>query len=539
MDRRQFLGACALAPLAGCAKPPASLPPGAFLGPDPLIGHRLREDARKPEGATEKVGVLIVGAGIGGLSAAWWLRRGGFDDFLVAELQPEPGGNSRSGANAISAFPLAAHYLPLPTLESQTLRLLLADLGALRGDPFAAKPVFDEALLCAAPQERLFLNGLWQEGLVPEAGLSARERDQIHRFFARVGQLRGKRGAHKPFALPMARSSREADLVALDRLSFREWLLREGFDSEALHWHADYACRDDYGTASDRVSAWAGLHYFACRDGEAEGASSDTVLTSPGGNGWIARGMADPLVERLRCGTAVTRLQRTRSGWEAWLAPASGGAARRVEARAVIWASPLFLAAHLIQGLPDPALSYARSIEYAPWLLAQLSMKSSPEETGGVELAWDNVLYRSAALGYVVANHQRFALRAAPSVWTWYHAFAGEPASMARMKMLMMPREHWIRMIADDLAPVYPDLLRHVERIDLVRHGHAMARPVPGFLSSAGRHWFAAGMPDLQFAHADVSGFSLCEEAHSRGVCAAERVLARLRGRPADSAVLI
>ena len=116
-------------------------------------------------------------------------------------------------------------------------------------------------------------------------------------------------------------------------------------------------------------------------------------------------------------------------------------------------------------------------------------------------------------------------------MWTWYHALQGAPSKLLRRELLSQPREFWAAQALRELAPAYPELVEHVERIDCVRHGHAMARPLPGFLSSRARHWFARGDAMLQFAHADISGFSICEEAHARGVSAAERVVAALTGR--------
>ena len=58
-----------------------------------------------------------------------------------------------------------------------------------------------------------------------------------------------------------------------------------------------------------------------------------------------------------------------------------------------------------------------------------------------------------------------------------------------------------------------------------------MVRPLPGLISGDARRRFAADSPHLRFAHADVSGFSLFEEAQYRGVLAAERTLRHL-GKP-------
>jgi hypothetical protein len=55
-----------------------------------------------------------------------------------------------------------------------------------------------------------------------------------------------------------------------------------------------------------------------------------------------------------------------------------------------------------------------------------------------------------------------------------------------------------------------------------------MIRPLPGRLWGGARAAFERGAGNIQFAHADVSGLSLFEEANYRGVLAAERTLRRL-----------
>ena len=531
MKRRDFLlGAAAMGVGACSPQVETPLPPAAWIADVASRGHRLRDDPH-PAAASEtlRTKVLIVGAGIGGLSAAWWLDQRGVEDYLLLEMLDEPGGNARAGRNAISEFPLAAHYLPLPTRESASLRALLAQLGAIESDPQGDRPRYAENLLCAAPQERLYIHGHWQDGLVPEAGISQKERDQIRRFHERIAALASPHDGRKVFALPSHLGASTPELLALDRVSMRDWMLAEGFDSAALHWYVDYACRDDYGTHAARTSAWAGIHYFASRDGRGENTGADEVLTAPGGNAWIARGLAAGVGPRLRTGQTVLGATREREGWSA-LVRSESGQVVRVLAEHLVWAGPLFVAARVLSGLPDVASAYARSVEYAPWVLAQLSLREMPQDRQGAPLAWDNVIYGSQALGYVVATHQNFRLRPAPSVWTWYRALDDVPAREARTQLLAADAGTWARRALQDMEQAHPDIAAHVAQVDCVRHGHAMCRPTPGFLTAPGRFWFAQGEADLQFAHADVSGFSLCEEAHARGVLAAERIARRLRG---------
>ena len=63
---------------------------------------------------TKRVGVVVVGAGIGGLAAARALAQAGIDDVHVLDLEDETGGNSRGHAMGGMRCPLGAHYLPVP-----------------------------------------------------------------------------------------------------------------------------------------------------------------------------------------------------------------------------------------------------------------------------------------------------------------------------------------------------------------------------------------------------------------------------------------
>ena len=57
-----------------------------------------------------------------------------------------------------------------------------------------------------------------------------------------------------------------------------------------------------------------------------------------------------------------------------------------------------------------------------------------------------------------------------------------------------------------------------------------MIRPTPGFLASAVAAQLLASRDRLFYAHSDVSGLSLFEEAQYRGVTAADRALDVLSG---------
>ena len=82
----------------------------------------------------ESVAVVIVGAGIAGLVAAWSLRRRGVRSVVVLELEEQVGGNARWGEDGPGGlrYPWGAHYVPVPSRRARNVRIFLQELGLLR-----------------------------------------------------------------------------------------------------------------------------------------------------------------------------------------------------------------------------------------------------------------------------------------------------------------------------------------------------------------------------------------------------------------------
>jgi phytoene dehydrogenase-like protein len=503
--RRQFLSA-ALAGLTAKADRPLA---GGFFDDGLPLGHKLRDrQPFAPPAATERVPVVIIGGGVAGLSAAWRLNKRGFHDFVVLELEATAGGNARSGENEISRYPWAAHYVPVPNRESALLRELFEELGVMRDGKV------DERYLCFAPQERLFLHGRWQEGIEPELAATARDREQYRRFNALIQEFR----ATGQFTIPMEAGARPS---LLDQLSMSAWLDRQKFDSPYVRWYADYACRDDYGAHADAASAWAGIHYFASREHEDKG-----PVTWPEGNGWIVRELMKRVGSRVRAASPVYAVQRAGTRHRVFT--------EKVEylADVVIFAAPTFLAPYIVEGAPP-----AQGFVYSPWVTANLTLHRMPAERNS-ELAWDNVIYNSPALGYVAATHMSLRSRIDRTVWTWYWALADGTPAQNRAMILGRDWNWFAEYILNDLERAHPDIRDCVSRVDVLRIGHAMARPVPGFLGSEDRRRWISQKGRILYANSDLSGISIFEEAQYRGVRAADRALALVGGpysaRPAQ-----
>lgn len=525
-DRRAVLGLGAAAAaaagggLAYALAREAPLPDGTLAGADMARGHRLRTGGFPAPSRLEQVDLVIAGGGVAGLSAGWRLTDAGFDRFRLLELEDAVGGNARSGRNAVSAYPLGAHYLPVANREAKALRHLLRQLGMITGDSDGV-PVYDPEQLCADMQERLFWQGRWQEGLIPRTGITAQDRKDLAAFEAAMAGFSERVGAdgRPAFAVPIAYSAHDADLRVLDTLSFAAWLDAQGWRSPVLRAHVRYAMRDDYGTEPDQVSAWAGVHYFAGRRGWAANGAGDNELTWPEGNGRLTQRLADFFPQRIAQGQIVHRVAREGSEILVDHFDVAANATVRTRARAAILAMPHFVAKRVCGELADPP-----GFSYAPWLVANVTVDRLPRGRG-VPLAWDNVSSTSNSLGYVVATHQGPDAIAPATVLTWYLPLSDMPPEHARRLLVERPADEWKRIVRDDLLAMHPDLDGAIRRIELWRWGHAMIRPTPGFLQRGGS---VAPAPPLFLAHSDLSGLSLFEEAHYHGVRAAEQAMALL-----------
>jgi predicted NAD/FAD-binding protein len=549
-DRRQFLGAGLGAALAGAgcrASHDGAHIAGGFNGVDVARGHWLRDTlaSGKPLPAPTKVyqtQVLIAGGGVAGLAAARSLRLQGIDDFALLELEDSAGGNSRSAVVGGLACPMGAHYLPLPSDDAPEVQDLLEELGLRQR--VSGRWQYDERHLCHSPQERLFFNGQWQEGLLPLQGVGPTTLTQYRRFAALVEQARAS--AH--WTIPVQNKPLALDLSGLSAITLIAYLDQHGLDDPHLRWYLDYCCRDDYGAGTARVSAWAGIHYFASRHGfhapgEAAAEDREGVLTWPEGNGWLTQRLAAPLHDggQLRTACSVLRITEGRHGVQVDAFNHATDSVERWQAQRCIVALPVFMAARVVQGPPAFLREAAQRLSWAPWLVANIHIDAPLADRPGAAPAWDNVLYGDAnpgGLGYVDAGHQRLdprAVLAGPTVLSYYQALGDVP--QAREQLATQPWTHWANATLAALSVPHPDLPRRATRVDITRYGHAMSIPTPGVLGFLGQIGLkpisdkrkqlsngerVAWLPTpttarLAFAHSDWSGYSVFEEAFTRG----------------------
>ena len=547
--RRDVLAAslAALAPLAACTRDDAPRYDGGWVGAErrarPPAAQRLAGDEVRPpaRGRARRAASARSSSAPASPASARRARcvRAGVDDCHVLELEDSAGGNSRGHAMAGMRCPLGAHYLPVPGASATEVIELLDELGVRRS--VAGRAVYDERMLCHSPQERLFIDGGWRDGLLPPIeALPAAERATTLAEYRAFGAAVAAAGDDGAFAIPTARS-RWSDSLArprphhLRRLARRARPRRAG----ACAGTSTTAAATTTAPAARDVSAWAGLHYFASRHGfrapgdEARGADGNEGILDLARGQRLARRTARRAAGRAPARGPRRPRRRRRSRTRS---PSTPGTRRRGQRERWI-ARPrrprdaaLRRGALARRAAGGAAARRPRLVRHAPWLVANLQLDTALDDRPGARAVVGQRRLRRArprlrrrdAPEHAAVRRRRpcspptsrsapAATRRAPSSAVACSATTGEPGP---------------RVIAD-IAPAHPDLAAKLRRVDLMRYGHAMSIPAPGVRSSAALRALAAPQRRVHFAHADLSAYSVFEEAFFHGTRAGRAAAAR------------
>ncbi|MBR1375531.1 MAG: twin-arginine translocation pathway signal [Cardiobacteriaceae bacterium] len=500
------------------------------------FGHLTRKKELVEISAKYKCKVLILGSGGAGLSAAWYLKKNNFTDFILAEGFEKNGNNASFNYEDLTA-PSAAHYLALPSQESVFVREMLEDLKILEEGKNNKTPTYREIDLVHSPAERLFYKQKWQEGFLPEL-----DKDTV-RFFEFINKIKGLYGKDKRkiFSIPIAEMAADNDYLELDDISFKEWLKREKYYSFSLKWYLDYCCRDDYGRGINEISAFAGLHYFAARNNEL-----DSVLTWNGGLSYIAEKLREyiefvEIKDDILLNNAINKpksinfaaleVREKEDFVEVVLINPKTQKSILIQAEQVISAMPLMVAKYVINEFYKYAkvgINEELNLPvYSPWLVSNFVLNRFPKEQKNTAMSWDNVIYGSDALGFVYSRHQEiFTAKPKKAILTSYSALNQLPAIEMRKKLKSISKTRLLHIASKDLIKVYGKRFWNcVEYVDIAIRGHAMCSPLPGYLTNQTLINLRNHHSRIFFAHSDLSGYSIFEEANYWGVMAAKKIL--------------
>lgn len=460
----------------------------------------------------EKVDVAIIGAGISGLTVGYHLKKSGYENFKIFEMNTSAGGNSDYFSSADGKGSWGAHYLPIIRNDDPILKKFLIDQGIIVGEKDNL-PIYNEEYLCLDPHERLLVRGHWQDSLIPDYGLDSESARQISEFHKLTSEFKNKKGrdGKSVFSIPVDDSSQDPEFLKLDQMSFKEFLDQKKWNSEAIQWYANYACQDDFGTSFENTSAWAGLHYFSARNGKAANTEEQSVVTWPEGNGFLSEALQKSIKDKIQLNSSVQNIERTAAGFKIRIQDLSIGSMKIVEARKVIYCLPRFTASYVINNATKP-----EAAQYYPWLIAHVAVKRNCLEKNH-HLSWDTVKFLEKDLGYINNHHQYLTQDKDDVLITFYYAFTEGTAKENRTKLSTWTEATVKDFVVQHLKKYHPDIESNMASIDYRILGHGMISPSIDFLWSKRKQQLPREHNGILFAHSDMSGISIFEEAFHQG----------------------
>jgi phytoene dehydrogenase-like protein len=516
----RLLGACGGGGETTPGPDAGTLPPGQDLRELLDTCHAMRDGQswELPAASGELYDCVIVGAGIAGLTAAWRLGRQGVTNVLLLDKDDPLGGLARSNEQDGLSYAEGAAYTVYPF--NAELIELYTDLGVVTGVDVDGYPIVDPTYVVKAPTNNVYMNGQWFEDAW-EAGMESLPlsqqalqdlmacRDEIDVLYNYVGA-----DDLLAFDCPSDRSTTDADIRALDDISFAQWIADKGWDPAVTEFFTRY-CASALGTTPDAVSAWGTLNFL--------GSEFYPVQSQPGGNACFAQMLADK-IGRAKIKTNAFVLRVVESAGEVHVTYLEGGTPVTVRAQSAIYAAPRHIARYLVPGLSEAGRTEYTAFKYSAYLIANLHVLKTP-----AGLAYDNWVHDPCFFtDFVVADWAGLEDPASapldrPNVLTVYCPLIG-PNDRADLQT--QPFEYYEQKILADLERVLPGVTATITAVDLFRWGHPMLRPAPGFVFGAERESAQLPLGLISFATAEVDGLPAFENAVAAAWRASDEVLA-------------
>ncbi len=489
-DRRNFIKfVVAGSVAAGCpvdlALVAAPAPP-AVDGEQNDICHQVRDGHHFPRpAASARHDIVIVGGGISGLSAAWFLRG---QDFLLLEKESHWGGNAYLQEYEGQSYATGSAY----TSKSGAAWDLCKELQI---EPL---PIADPDGLIL---NREFVPHAWRSGL-DHLPYPKTVRESFRKFKEAMLKVDTTKRAEELDAIPLTN-------------------LLQSYVPELKTWWDTYG-PSNWGANASETSALVALGDFQ----EFAGEEPDDRATFPGGLGAISRRLAELLhknqADRMASAATVVAVEQGKK--DVSVTYIQEGQVKAVTAKGVIMAAPKFIAKRLVAGLPKAQQDAMAGLRYAPYPLVNI-IYDKPVFNGGYDTwcpgnTFTDVIVADWVIRKQAGYHQK------NNILSFYTPLP--PAQRARLLT-----EEGARALAANVLKDWQKLLPETNidplEVHIYRRGHPMFMASPGTytkLIPAARH----RMERVFFANTDSTGpVSLTSgaiEASRRAIDEMKRALA-------------
>ena len=469
--------------------------------------------APRPEAAPRaETPVVIVGAGLTGLTTAYELRKAGID-VLLLEAAPRPGGRIQT-----VEFPDGVHVeahmeeywerspaVPLLRelkldLEKDTAHSTVRIGGAIH--PYQGKGDRDT-----------YLRGVFSDA----------EREAFLRWNAKAWEVHERlRAAHLEGGGPLP-----DDLQALLKTSFADWIRAQGLPERVGEW-IRVTVEPEMAIEWDQVAALDGIDELRLFLDTPDGFGETNYHVSGGNTGFVEALVAKVGPGRIVTQAQVTAIEQTGAGVRVRYLH-EGTRYREINARAAVVTVPLY-ALGRIQFLPPLSDERVRAIETTRFgAYVKVHMRVAPEAAPLWQRDGDSILTMlsdsPAGSIYEATDFQPHGASSDRYLTLLIHArFARQMLGMSADRM----REHAVQ----SLDAIFPGIARHVRLVELFVYPTSVAYwPFP-----EGRSRFDSLARELRRPQGRVwIGGDTTENSHSEGaVQAALRMAAELVARKAE-----
>lgn len=515
-------------------------------------GHRIRDGEHFDKGAEdtgEIVDLVVVGAGLGGLTSAYFYNQERPEEkILLLDNHASFGGDAQRNEMTIKGQRImvtqGGDYQW--DIENRTVKKLWDDLG------IDLSSTSDLKFAPEAYQDHIFINGewimdFWETGYKNASSpWSKQVQDDYESFSKELESFKWE---------PWAKV--KAALAEWDKISFKEWMEDvKGWDPQITHL-MDMWVRSDFGAGVDTLSAAAGLWNYTGGD--------YVIYKWPGGMSGFARHLVNALIPKALKGQDIItgeiddnaldssenkiriRLESTvvevvhegaaENSDHVLIKYMKGDTLYQLKAKSVIMAGGGYTTKHIVTDLPQEQKEAYDKFHYSAYMVANVWINNSRAldklnfgYSGGI---WNPRIanYLTIADGITKAGNDPDRDPERPNCITMWCPQLPDPeydgdyeaqSNKARADMLGKSFEEYEILIRQELLDVFGeagfDPAADIEGIAINRWGHAEIICYPGFAFGSGSSdeptpgvpIYDAGQRfgRIAFAHTDLNGIA-------------------------------
>jgi oxygen-dependent protoporphyrinogen oxidase len=461
-------------------------------GEDNRICHQVRDKGSNfftRPAASARHDVVIVGGGVSGLAAAYRLQN---RDFLLLEKEPHWGGNAYAMEYEGSTYATGAAFL----VKDEYAYSFAQEIGL----PLLPIDSSDASIIRGQ-----LIPDTWGDGL-DKLPYPAAVREGFKKFKKEM------------LAIDVEKRSKE-----LYEKPFSDFL--KGYPDELKQWWDNFG-PSNWGAASEGTAAAVAIEALQEMGGESR---TDDRYTWPGGLGAITKKLADILQpkykDRMQAGATIVAVVPGKE--EVQVTYMLGGELKTVAAKAVIMATPKFIARRIVDGLPDKQSDAMQQIRYIPYPVVNLIFDKPVFNHG-----YDTWCPGSSFTDFIVADwviRKQTGYQQKFNILSCYTPLKEEERSH-------LLNETGARRIAanvlSDFQKLMPSLNVDPVEVHIYRRGHPLYMSTPGLYTQV-QPLVRQPMDRVFFANTDSQG---PESTTNEGILAAQRAVkeveARLAGKP-------